>query len=107
MRGKKAKFLRLLAGYSVTKDRPQLPEGGWIVMFAAMNAMNQPEYKRGLGTCALPKDHPRRKYQFLKKRYGILPLAHSLQRSKRTAAYVKAIGDAIQVRQEAEAPQLP
>jgi hypothetical protein len=93
MRGKKAKVLRLIAGYSVTSQRPQLPAGGWNVMER--------------GPIRLPKDHPRRKYQFLKERYGMIPLGHSLKRSKATTAYVKAIGDAIQVREETEQSFLP
>lgn len=83
MRGKKAKVLRLIAGYRVTKDRPRLPTGGWAVM----------EH----GPIVLPKTHPRRKYQFLKERYGMVPLAHSLVRTRRTAGYVEKLGDALEV----------
>lgn len=65
MRAKKAKALRQMVGYHPDLHRPTLAGGQW----------------RGhLGTCRLGKDHPRRAYQFAKKRYGILPLASALNR---------------------------
>lgn len=88
MNGQKAKALRKLAHYSVTVDRPKLPAGGWISMAAYMDAMNSPKVKRAQGTCVLPKEHPRHKYQFLKKRYGNVPLAHTLKRMHRSTALV-------------------
>ena len=67
MRGKKAKALRRMVGYNVTADRPQLP--GSRVWTGK--------------TLRLPKTHPRRAYQFCKRRYGILPLAAVLARLPR------------------------
>lgn len=66
MRGKKAKALRKLVGYSVTQDRPELPAGGWR--------------SKNNGTCRLPKTAKRRAYQFVKRRYGMLPVASTLNR---------------------------
>lgn len=88
MNGQKAKALRKLAHYSVTADRPELPAGGWIAIAAGLNAKGMPELKRAYGTCVLPKEHPRHKYQFLKKRYGTVPLAHTLKRMHRSTALV-------------------
>jgi len=88
MNGQKAKALRKLAHYSVTADRPQLPAGGWTSVASA---------RRVLGTCVLPKDSPRHKYQFLKKRYGNVPLAHTLKRMHNSTRMVteldKRIGE--------------
>ena len=97
MNGQKAKALRKLAHYSVTADRPQLPAGGWTAYAAGRNARGEPELKRVLGTCVLPKDSPRHKYQFLKKRYGNVPLAHTLKRMHNSTRMVteldKRIGE--------------
>jgi hypothetical protein len=95
MNGQKAKALRKLAHYSVTADRPELPKGGWITIFATMSAISRPEYQRGIGTCVLPKDHPRHKYQFLKKRYAGVPLAHTLKRMHRSTALVTELDNRI------------
>lgn len=95
MNGQKAKALRKLAHYSVTADRPQLPAGGWTAVAAGMNARGRPERKRVLGTCVLPKDSPRHKYQFLKKRYGSVPLAHTLKRMHRSTVLVTELDNRI------------
>lgn len=98
MNGQKAKALRKLAHYSVTADRPQLPAGGWTSVTSTLN----PNYARRtvnrvLGTCVLPKDSPRHKYQFLKKRYANVPLAHTLKRMHNSTRMVteldKRIGE--------------
>lgn len=77
MRGKKAKALRNIIGYSVTEHRPVLPGGIWAV------------WERG--TMVIAKDHPRHKYQFMKKRYGMIPLAHALTRTKRSSKFVERV----------------
>ena len=96
MNGQKAKALRKLASYSVTRDRPQLPTGGWISVAAYLDAKGMPVTKRALGTCVLPKTSPRHKYQFLKKRYGVTPLAHTLKRMHRSTALVTELDTRIQ-----------
>jgi hypothetical protein len=104
MRGKKAKALRVLARYSVTAHRPELPKGGWISVAAFMDLRaHLPMLRTSMGTCVLPKEHPRHRYQFLKKRYGIVPLAHGLKRMHNSSRLVEAVGDVIQVREEAAA----
>lgn len=62
MRGLKANAIRKVVGYKVTRDRPELPVGGYLVL----------EHGRAL---RLAKDHPRRQYHIIKKRYGMLPFA--------------------------------
>lgn len=94
MNGQKAKALRKLAHYSVTADRPQLPAGGWINTAAGWNALSKSHWR--YGTCALPKDHPRRKYQFLKKRYGSVPLAHTLKRMHNSTRMVTELDKRIE-----------
>lgn len=96
MNGQKAKALRKLAHYSVTADRPQLPAGGWTAVAAGMNARGRPKLKRVLGTCVLPKDSPRHKYQFLKKRYGNVPLAHTLKRMHNSTRMVTELDKRIE-----------
>ena len=76
MNGRKAKAIRMMAKYDVTDDRPNLPAGGLH------------------GTTAkLPKAHPRAKYQFLKDRYGMVPLASKLKRMHNSRAVVEAIDE--------------
>lgn len=77
MNGQKAKALRMLARHSVTSGRPQLPPGGWR--------------SQNWGTCTLPKEHSRHKYQFLKKRYSIIPIAHTLKRMHNSTQLVQAV----------------
>lgn len=74
MRGKKAKVLRLLARYDVSLHRPEASRPAFTV-----------------ATLRLPKEHPRHKYQFLKRRYHMVPLAFRLRQMKRTAAIVAAL----------------
>lgn len=91
MNGQKAKALRKLAHYSVTADRPELPKGHWHSrgQYMPPNGIRiVGTFARGMGTCVLPKEHPRHKYQFLKKRYGNVPLAHTLKRMHRSTALV-------------------
>jgi len=78
MNGQKAKALRKLARYSVTSDRPELPQGEWLLRF---------------GPCTLPRTHARKKYKFLKRRYGNIPmpLAAGLKRMHKSTALVEAI----------------
>lgn len=67
MRGKKAKALRKMVGYVPTEHRPELPGDALPTGTTVM----------------LPKDHPRRAYEFAKARYGMLPLAQMLTRLRR------------------------
>lgn len=67
MRGIKVKALRKVVGYKPTRDRPELPDGGYLV------------YVHGR-SLRLPKDHPRRQYHVIKKRYGMLPFASLYKR---------------------------
>jgi hypothetical protein len=76
MNGRKAKAIRMLAKYSVTEGRPALPEGGLHGK-----------------TVKLPKSHARAKYQFLKDRYGMVPLAGKLKRMHNSRAVVEAIDE--------------
>lgn len=87
MNGRKSKALRMLASYSVTRDRPNLPAGGWNV--------------RTNGTCVLPKTHPRHKYQFLKTQYCMVPLAHTLPRMHNSTKLVKALDGHIVAKEDA------
>lgn len=81
MRGKKAKALRKMVGYEPTAHRPELAED--------MPSRSAKFFSKLLGqnidcrlpvTVVLPKEHPRRAYQFAKRRYGALPLAAMLNR---------------------------
>ena len=100
MNGQKAKALRKLARYSVTSDRPQLPQGSESRMVRVLEgSMNitftgwrSPEH----GTCVLPKAHPRRKYQFLKRQYHMVPLAHTLKRMHNSVKLVEAVDRGLQ-----------
>lgn len=84
MRGKKAKALRAMVGYSPTVHRPELAK--------EMPTRSAQFFSKLLGqlvpttlpvTVVLPKEHPRRAYQFVKRRYGMLPLASALQALRR------------------------
>lgn len=79
MRGKKAKALRKMVGYIPGIHRPELARN--------MPRRSASFFSRLLGemvptslpvTVVLPKEHPRRAYQFVKRRYGMLPLAQLL-----------------------------
>ena len=85
MRGKKAKTIRKIVGYSVTKDRPELPTKTTNQVFAGLGGQNIHLSIKGwnsmvFGTCRLPKGHPRRNYQFFKKRYHMVPMASLYKR---------------------------
>ena len=100
MNGQKAKALRKLARYSVTSDRPKLPAGtssrmikvleqSVNIIFTGWRSMEQ-------GTCVLPKTHPRCRYQFLKRQYHMVPIAHTLKRMHNSSRLVEAIDRGIQ-----------
>lgn len=84
MNGRKAKALRMLAKYEVTENRPNLPGGGIHGK-----------------TVKLPKTHPRAKYQFLKDRYGVVPIAGKLKRMHKSRDVVETIDDGIQAQAKA------
>lgn len=83
MRGKKAKALRKMVGYRPAEHRPELAVAmpSWRKQFLDRIGVLQP-YDAPV-TVVLPKDHPRRAYQFAKQRYGVLPLAQMLTRLRR------------------------
>ena len=100
MNGQKAKALRKLARYSVTSDRPQLPTSETPRYF---NVLGQQRMLRAggwnsqfAGTCVLPKTHPRHRYQFLKRQYHMVPIAHTLKRMHNSVKLVEAIDRGIQ-----------
>ncbi len=72
MRGKKAKALRLLAGYHPHRDYLSPPKGSF-----------NPE------TVVLPKHSKRKVYKFIKRRYGMLPVGAVLQRLRVGMAMVE------------------
>ena len=74
MRGKKAKALRLLAGYHPHRDYLNHPEGGF-----------NPE------TVVLPRHSERKAYKFIKRRYGMLPVGGVLQRLRVGMAMVEGV----------------
>lgn len=104
MNGQKAKALRKLARYSVTSDRPQLPLEKGSQMVKVLTGMANITYSGWVsaqkGTCVLPKSHPRHKYQFLKKQYHMIPIAHTLKRMHNSTRLVKAIDRGIQAQAE-------
>lgn len=86
MRGKKAKALRRMVGYIPSIHRPELAKKMptrkaqlFSKLFGEMVPTTLPV------TVVLPKEHPRRAYQFIKRRYGMLPLASMLGRLRQLA----------------------
>lgn len=75
MRGKKAKALRLLAGYHPHRDYLSPPEGGF-----------NPE------TVVLPRHSERKAYKFIKRRYSMLPVGAILQRLRAGLAMIGGQG---------------
>lgn len=75
MRGKKAKALRILAGYHPHRDYLNPPEGSFT-----------PE------TVVLPKHSERKAYKFIKRRYGMLPVGAILQRLRDGLAMIGGQG---------------
>lgn len=84
MRGKKAKALRKMVGYSPSQHRPELPRRPLSRRAQFFNRIvgDLQTYDAPV-TVVLPKEHPRRAYQFAKRRYGMLPLAQLLNRLRR------------------------
>lgn len=80
MRGKKAKALRKIVGYHPNKDRLDAP--GLINDFTPfINEKGNEVRKRGV-TVGMSKDSRRKAYKFIKRRYGMIPLAQMLPRLK-------------------------
>ena len=100
MNGQKAKALRKLARYSVTSDRPQLPQGSESrlvrVLEQSVNITFTGWRSTEQGTCVLPKTHPRHRYQFLKRQYHMIPIAHTLKRMHNSVKLVEAIDHGVQ-----------
>lgn len=92
MNGQKAKALRKLARYSVTSDRPQLPLGSKPRLVHVLDGWRSMEK----GTCVLPKTHPRHRYQFLKRQYHMIPIAHTLKRMHNSVKLVEAVDRGLQ-----------
>jgi hypothetical protein len=87
MRGKKAKALRAMVGFAPTRDRSDAP--GEINDFTPFeNEKGQLVRNKGV-TVGLNKEHPRHAYQFVKERYGNLPLAQMLGKLKTGLPEVK------------------
>lgn len=74
MRGKKAKVLRLLAGYHPHRDYLNPPKGSFAPK-----------------TVVLPKHSKRKAYKFIKRRYGMLPVGGVLQRLRVGLAMVEGV----------------
>lgn len=97
MNGRKAKALRMLAKYHPTAHRPALPKGGWIATVVSPITPGMPggTVRRVMGTCVLPKTHPRHRYQFLKRQYRVVPLAHTLKRMHVSTRMMEAAPDGV------------
>lgn len=78
MRGKKAKALRKIVGYRPNKNRLDAP--GLINDFTPFIDEKGKEVRNRGVTVGMAKDSKRKAYKFVKRRYGMIPLAQMLRR---------------------------